>query len=317
MKILLGPWPAEKPLAELRQSFPDIEIVEARDRESVARLIVDADGFFGAPTPDVFRAAKRLRWVQAASAGVEWLYNVPELVESDVVVTSTRGAHAGTIGEHVFATLLTFTRQMRFFEQSQARHTWARAEGEARVQGLADKTLGIIGLGNIGRAVGARAAAFEMRVIGLDAQPIEVPPFVDQLWRFEQLHDFLPRVDVLVVSVPLTNETRGMLGPRELALLRPSAYLLVVSRGGILDEDALLSALRNHQLAGAGLDVAMREPLPADSPLWDLDNLIITPHVSAHSQRTMDLMWGIVSDNIGRFARGEPLLNLVDKRLAY
>jgi phosphoglycerate dehydrogenase-like enzyme len=317
MKILLGPWPSEKPLAELRQAFPDVEIVVARNRESVAAMIVDADGFFGALSREVFQAAKQLRWVQASSAGVEWLLDVPELVDSDVVVTNTRGAHAGTIGEHVFAMLLTFTRQMHFFDQAQAGHTWARAEGEALVQGLAGKTMGIVGLGNIGRAVGARAAAFEMRVLGLDAQPVEVPPYVQRLWRFEQLPDFLPRLDVLVVSVPLTNQTRGMLGARELALLHPSAYVFVVSRGGILDEDALLSALRNHQLAGAGLDVALREPLPADSPLWDVDNLIITPHVSAHSQRTMDLMWAIVKENIGRFARGEALVNLVDKRLAY
>jgi phosphoglycerate dehydrogenase-like enzyme len=317
MKVVLGPWPAQKPLAELRQAFPDVEIVEAPNRDAVPGLIADADAFFGAPTPEVVQAAKRLRWVQASSAGVEWLMAVPELIDSEVVVTNTRGAHAGTIGEHVFAMLLTFTRQMRFFQDMNAQHVWSRAEGEERVQGLAGKTMGIVGLGNIGRAIAVRAHAFEMRVLAVDAQPVEAPAHVEQVWRLDRLHEFLPLADVLVVSVPLTNETKRMIGPPELALLRPTAYLFVVSRGGILDEDALVAALDSGQLAGAGLDVSLREPLPSDSPLWGRDNLLITPHVSAHSQRTMDLMWSIVKENIGHFLRDEPLVNLVDKRLGY
>ncbi|MBV9172722.1 MAG: hypothetical protein JOZ81_21840 [Chloroflexi bacterium] len=248
MKMLLGPWPADKPLAELRRTFPQVEFGVAASSVDVVAQIVDADAYFGAPNADAVRAARRLRWIQASSAGVEWLEAVPTVVESDIVVTNTRGAHAGTIGEHVFAMLLTFTRQMRFFDECQRQHKWSRAEGEERVQGLAGKTLDVIGLGNIGRAIGQRAA---------------------------------------------------------------------VSRGGIVDEDALAEALRTGRLAGAGLDVTLREPLAADSPLWDVERLIITPHVSAHSQRTMNLMWEIVKENIAHFLAGEPLTNLVDKRLGY
>jgi phosphoglycerate dehydrogenase-like enzyme len=317
VKLVLGPWPPEKPLAALREAFPGVEIVAVRNRDEVVAAIADADGYFGTLTSDTYRVAKRLRWVQASSAGVEWLPAVPELIESDVIVTNTRGAHAATIGEHTFAMLLTFTRRMRLLDQFKANKAWGRAEAEACVEGLVGKTLGIVGLGNIGRAIAQRASAFDMRVLAVDVQALEPPPAVSQLFRLDQLHEVLPRLDVLVVSVPLTDRTRGLIGAPELALLRPSAYLLVVSRGGILDEDALIRALRENRLAGAGLDVTATEPLPPESPLWEIDNLIISPHVSAHSVQTMDRMWQIVEENIGHFIRGEPLVNVVDKRLGY
>lgn len=317
MKIVLGPWPPEKPVAALREAFPGVEIVAVRNRDEVAEAIVDADGYFGTLSAETYRLTKRLRWVQASSAGVEWLPAVPELIESDVVVTNTRGAHAQTIGEHVFAMLLTFTRRMRLLDQFKAERKWGRPEAEAVVDGLVGKTLGIVGLGNIGRAIAQRAHAFDMRVLAIDIQALQAPPTVDQVYPLDQLHAVLPLLDVLVVAVPLTERTRGLIGARELGLLKPSAYFFVISRGGILDEDALVGALRENRLAGAGLDVTGTEPLPPESPLWELDNLIISPHVSAHSVQTMDLMWQIVRDNIGHFIRGEPLVNTVDKRLGY
>jgi phosphoglycerate dehydrogenase-like enzyme len=317
VKIVLGPWPSEKPLGMLREAFPDVEIVVATNRDEVREAIVDADGFFGTVTPETFRLAKKLRWVQASSAGVEWLPAVPELIESDVIVTNTRGAHAATIGEHVFAMMLTFTRRMRLLDQFKAEKKWGRPEAEAVVEGLVGKTIGIVGLGNIGRAIAQRAHAFDMRVLAVDIQAVQPPPTVDTLYPLDQLHDVLPLLDVLVVAVPLTERTRGLIGAAELALLKPSAYFFVISRGGILDEGALVSALRENRLAGAGLDVTATEPLPQESPLWKLDNLIISPHVSAHSVQTMDLMWQIIKKNIGHFVRGEPLINTVDKRLGY
>ena len=317
MKIVLGPWPPEKPLAALREAFPGVEIVVVRNRDEVAEAIVDADGFFGQLNAETFRLAKKLRWVQASSAGVEWLPAVPELIESDVVVTNTRGAHAQTIGEHVFAMLLTFTRRMRLLQEFQAQKVWGRPQAEAVVEGLVGKTMGIVGLGNIGRAIAQRAHGFDMRVLGVDVQSFQPPPTVEKLYPLSQLHDVIPLVDVLVVAVPLTAETRGLIGAKELGLLKSSAYCFVISRGGILDESALVSALREQRIAGAGLDVTATEPLPAESPLWELENLIVSPHVSAHSVQTMDLMWDIIKENIGHFIKGEPLVNTVDKRLGY
>ncbi len=317
MKFVLGTWPSEKPLAMLREACPDVEIVAARSRDEVAEAIVDADGYFGTVTPELYRVAKKLRWVQAASAGVEWLPAVPELIESDVVVTSTSGAHAATIAEHVFAMLLTFTRRMRLLDQFKREKVWGRPQAEAVVEGLAGKTLGIVGLGNIGRAIARRAHAFDLRVLAVDIQALQPPPTVAKLYPLDQLHEAIPLVDALVVTVPLTERTRGLIGARELGLLKPSAYFFVISRGGIVDEGALAVTLREQRIAGAGLDVTATEPLPSDSPLWELGNLIVSPHVSAHSVQTMDLMWQIVTENIGHFIRGEPLVNTVDKRLGY
>jgi D-2-hydroxyacid dehydrogenase (NADP+) len=225
--------------------------------------------------------------------------------------------HASTIAEHVFAMLLTFTRRMRLLEQFKAAKVWGRPQAEAVVEGLAGKTLGILGLGNIGQAIAKRAYAFDLRVLAVDIQALQPPPTVTKLYPLDQLHDVVPQVDALVVTVPLTERTRGLIGPRELGLLKPSAYFFAISRGGIVDESALVAALREQRIAGAGLDVTATEPLPTDSPLWELDNLIVSPHVSAHSVQTMDLMWQIVTENIGHFIRGEPLVNTVDKRLGY
>lgn len=317
MKIVFGPWPADKPLDRLRQAFPGVQIVEARNRDAMTAAVADADAVFGSVSREAYAAAKKLRWVQAASAGVEWMAAVPELIESDVVVTNTRGAHAATIGEHTFAMLLTFTRRMRLLDQFKARKHWGRPEAEACVEGLAGKTMGIVGLGNIGRAIAQRAHGFDMRVMAVDVQPVQSPPYVDPVWGLDRLHEMLPLADAIAVSVPFTAETRGMIGAREIGLMKPSAYLFVVSRGGILNEEALVAALREGRLAGAGLDVTATEPLPPESPLWELENVIVSPHVSAHSQLTMDRMWSMVEENIGRFIRGEPLLNTVDKRLGY
>jgi D-3-phosphoglycerate dehydrogenase len=213
--------------------------------------------------------------------------------------------------------LLTFTRRMRLLDRFKAEKKWGRPEAEAVVEGLVGKSIGIVGLGNIGRAIAQRAHAFDMRVLAVDIQALQPPPTVDRLYPLDQLHDVLPLVDVLVVAVPLTERTRGLIGAAELALLKPSAYFFVISRGGILNEGALVSALRENRLAGAGLDVTATEPLPPESPLWGLDNLLISPHVSAHSVQTMDLMWQIIQENIGHFIRGEALINTVDKRLGY
>jgi D-2-hydroxyacid dehydrogenase (NADP+) len=317
VKFVLGPWPPDKPLAMLQEAYPDVQIVAAKNRDEVADAIVDADGFFGTVTPELYRVAKKLKWVQAASAGVEWLPAVPDLIESDVVVTNTRGAHAATIAEHVFAMLLTFTRRMRLLQEFQAQKVWGRPQAEAVVEGLTGKTLGIVGLGNIGRAIAQRAHAFDMHILAVDIQALQAPPTVEKLYPLDKLHEVIPAVDALVVTVPLTERTRGLIGATELALLKPSAYFFVISRGGILDEDALIAALREKRIAGAGLDVTAIEPLPPESPLWELDNLIVSPHVSAHSVQTMDLMWQIIVENIGHFIRGEPLINTVDKRLGY
>jgi phosphoglycerate dehydrogenase-like enzyme len=177
--------------------------------------------------------------------------------------------------------------------------------------------MGIIGLGNIGRAIAKLAHAFEMNVIAVDAHEVPRPDYVSELGLLDGMDGLLRRSDVVVVATPITAETRGMLGAEQLALLKPSAYLMVMSRGGIIDEAALARMLREGRLAGAGLDVTATEPLPPESELWDAPNIFITPHCSPASKQTGELVVKICRENLARYLSNEPLSHVVDKRLGY
>jgi phosphoglycerate dehydrogenase-like enzyme len=316
LKALIYPYWSQQDVDGVRAAFPDVEIVAVKAESDAIREIADADVAFGAFSRPIFLAAKKLRWIQAHGAGVEWTAGVPELIESDVVLTNTRGAHAATIADHAFAMLLTFTRGLRQLEVSQNQHTWTRPTG-IRFIGLSGLTLGVIGLGNIGRAMAKRGFGFDMRVIAVDANDVPKPEYVEDLWRLDRLPELLRESDAVMVATPITAETRGMLGPDQLALMKPTAFLMVLSRGGIVDQHALAEALKAGRLAGAGLDVTAPEPLPSDSELWAAPNIIITPHCSGASRQTNEMTWGFFKDNLRRFIAGETLDNLVDMRRGY
>jgi phosphoglycerate dehydrogenase-like enzyme len=319
MKIVIAGRADEKGLQALQAEHAGVEFVSARGVDELKAAIADADAVYAHSIGgDTFRGARRLRWIQSQGAGVEWIANVPELVESDVVLTNTRGAHASTIAEHAFGLLLSLTRGLPALFARQREHQWARPEGWKAI-GLSGLTFGTVGLGRIGSALAQRAHGFDMKVIAVDANANDLrrPDDVEQLWDLDGLPELLRTADVVAVALPYTAETKGLLGPEQLALLQPSAYLLVVSRGGIVDETALVSALRDGRLAGAGLDVTAQEPLPPESPLWEAPNLLITPHCSGNSRQTTELAWQIFADNVGRFVRGETLNNIVDKRRGY
>ena len=316
MKLLVtAPW-SEAQLVETRAAFPDVEFIWAQSHDAAERLIGDAEIVFGHLHRGGFLAAHQLRWIQCQGAGVEWLAQIPELIESDVVLTNTRGAHAATIAEHTFGMLVYLARGFRSLVAAQERKEWLRPL-MVRPVGLAGLTLGVIGLGNIGRAIAKRGSAFDMKVIAVDAVDMPKPDYVQDLRQLDGLNDLLRRSDVVVVAAPLTSETRGMLGPEQLALLKPSAYVLAISRGGIVDDRALAQMLTDGAIAGAGLDVQEHEPLPADHPLWDAPNLILTPHCSGQSALTTAMGTAIFRENLGHYFKGEPLVNLVDKRLGF
>lgn len=317
MKILFGSRPDDARLEQFRSAYPEVEFVCAGSPEEAIREIVDADAYFGNPSREAYLAAKQLRWIQAPSAGIEFVQHVPELVESEVQLTNARGAHAQTIAEHTFAMLLTLTRGLRFFDHAKGCHTWLRGEGYRNVVGIAGKSMVIVGYGNIGRAIGKRAAGFELKVHAVDAQDVPADASVQSVSRLDQLNHRLRGADILTIATPITPQTRGMIGEEQIRLLKPGGYLLAISRGGIVDEPALIRALEDGHLAGAGLDVTETEPLPANNPLWDAPNLIITPHISGGSQLTIELMWSIFFENVGHFVKGEPLRNLTNKRLGY
>lgn len=320
MRVLLAAAEGENYFSlveELRAELPDLEVVRATTPDETLAHLPEADVFYGFPTAELVAAAPKLRWIQSPSAGVEYVARVPELVASDVILTNTRGAHGPSIAEHVFALLLAFTRGVPQAIQWKARRHWGRKEGYRTLREIKGSTMGIIGYGAIGRAVAQRAIAFEMTPLALDAQAIDTPPFVDEVLPPSRLPELLQASQVLVVAAPLTAETRHMIGAMELAMLPPEAIVIAVSRGGIIDETALDAALREGHLAGAALDVTEIEPLPDDSPLWETPNLIITPHLAGASGPKERRCVEILCENVRRFARGEALHNVVDKRLGY
>ena len=316
MKLLITmPWSQDR-IEDAQKTFPHVQFTVAADQDDILREIVDAEAVFGAISREAFLAAKQLKWIQNTGAGVEGLARIAEIAESDVTVTNTRGAHAATIAEHTFGFLLSLTRQLPQLLQAQREHNWARRIEGPQV-GLTGLTLGVVGMGNIGHAIAKRGHAFDMNVIGVDVNEVPKPDFVDELSLLDGLDDLMRRSDVVAVAAPITPETAGMVGPEQLRLLKPTAYLLVMSRGGIIDEDTLVQMLNEGQLAGAGLDVMATEPLPEDSPLWDTPNLLLTPHCSGSSSYTSAAGRSIFYENLRRYLAKEPLTNLVDLKRGY
>jgi phosphoglycerate dehydrogenase-like enzyme len=304
-------------LDELKTEIPDLEIVTELNRDKVLAAVADADVVYGLPSAELVAAAPKLRWIQSSAAGVEYIARIPEVVESDIVVTNTRGAHGPSIGEHAFALLFAMTRFMPECWDRQKQRRWDRADLYRAAREMNDGTMGIVGYGAIGRAIARRATAFNMRVLAVDAQAVDPDEHVEEVWPVSRLDDLLSAVDVVVVAAPLTPETHHLLDGAALARMKPDAYLVVVSRGGIVEETALAEALLAGRLAGAALDVTEIEPLPADSPLWDAPNLVITPHMAGASSEKERRCVEILKENLRRFHQGEPLLNEVDKRRGY
>ena len=297
--------------ADLAQQHGIQIIVPDRD-DPTTELIGDADAVYGQLTADEFPSARNLKWVQSPSAGVEWMWRVPGLQGSEVVVTNMRGAHAATIAEHAFAMLLSHTRGLRAFEQLQRDHEWGR--GELQLSAIAGLTMGVVGFGNIGRAIGRRANGFEMHVLAVDSEKVPAGEGCEEVWGLDRLNDLCRESDVLAIAAPITPNSRDMIGREHIRNMKRGSYILQMSRGGIVNEAALVDALEEGHIAGAGLDVTATEPLPVGDPLWTAPNLIITPHTSAMSKLTFDLVWSMLSENIGRFVRGEQLMNVVDRQ---
>ncbi|MCC6626467.1 MAG: D-2-hydroxyacid dehydrogenase [Chloroflexi bacterium] len=319
MKVVISGNPGEKILSEWRADFPSIDLVAAGSVDEQVAAVRGAEVWMGyGMDRQVFLAGQdTLKWVHATSAGVERIVNIPELVESNVQLTNTRGGHAACIAEHTFAMLLLLTRRLLPAYADQQAHEWDRGGVSGGSVELTGSTMVILGMGNIGRQIAKRAVAFEMRVIGVDMNPGAAPAGVEAIWPLDRLDEAMKLADVFVVTLPITPQTYHMIDGRRLALLDPQDYLIVVSRGGIVDEAPLIAALKEGKLAGAGLDVQEHEPMPAEDPLWDAPNLILTPHCSAASRQTMERVMGITKENLRRYLAGQPLENLCDKRAGF
>lgn len=266
--------------------------------------------------------APHLRWLQYPGAGVDGLAPTGLLdAESGIIVTTASGIHATTISEYVFGSMLMFNWNWPEMVRLQSSHVWAHSASWYHLGGreLEGQTLGVIGLGSIGRRVAVLGRAFGMRVLGMrhSASAGEQDRDVDQLFAPEQLHEMLPRCDYIVLAVPLTAETEGLIGEAELRLMKPNTYLVNIARGRVVDEAALIRALQEQWIAGAGLDVTEQEPLPPDSPLYTMQNVILTPHISGVSLQYDQRLTALFADNLRRYRTGEPLLNRYDPERGY
>jgi phosphoglycerate dehydrogenase-like enzyme len=298
---------------ELQSVSPDVKVV-LTGKETLLKDAADADAIFGTINPELFRAAKKLKWVQVYSAGVE-NYRFPEFLNSGVVLTNAKIIQGPNIADHAMAMLLALTRDLHRIIPNRTREQWTR--GQHKPVELRGKTGVVIGLGGIGSQIAQRAHGFGMEIVGVDPKDVPYMPFVSTVVRPDRLDTVLPRADVVFVSAPLTPESQNMMGERQFDLMKQNSYFIAVSRGRLYDTNALVKALDSRRLSGAGLDVTNPEPLPPGHPLWKFENVIITPHIAGQSDNVQRRRIDLLKDNVARFAKGEPLLNVVDKQKGY
>jgi len=262
----------------------------------------------------VWRLAPNVRWVHTASAGLEHLL-FPELIESAVPLTNGRGVFSGSLGEFTIGAVLFFAKDFRRMIRNQEAGRWQQFD----VTEIAGQTIGIVGYGDIGRAIAERARAMKMNVLALRRRPelSGQDPLVDEMFPLDRIKELMARSDYIAVCAPLTPETRGLIGEAELRSMKPGAVLINVGRGAVVEEAALLRALEEKWIRGAALDVFEREPLPENHPFYRMENVLLSPHCADHTGDWLQRAMQFFLDNFARFRRGQPLLNVVDKKLGY
>jgi phosphoglycerate dehydrogenase-like enzyme len=297
----------------LSAALPGLTVVVAEDPARAVAAIAEAEAAFGTPTPDLLRASRKLRWLQAPQAAPPAGYYFPELVAHPVVVTNFREIYNDHIAAHIMAFILVFARGLHLYLPRQLARQWRPEPLDTGVVHLPGATTLIVGVGGIGAETARLAASFGLRVIGTDARRREAPPGVAELHPAEALDDLLPRADFVVLTVPHTPATEGFMDRARFARMKRGAFFVNIGRGMTTRLDDLVAALRAGDIAGAALDVFEHEPLPADHPLWTLPNVLITPHTAGYGPYLDDRRFAILLDNARRFLAGQPLLNVVDK----
>lgn len=301
----------------LRDRFPDLDIVVAPNDDEFRQVLPRADAIVGwGVSSTEIAAAPNLRWIQTIGAGVENII-VPEMTERGIILTNNSGVHAPNISEHLMALILAFARRLPFLIRGQLVHEWRDTTGRQGAFELGGQTLLIVGLGDIGQALARRALAFGMNIVGVRRRFDQTVDGVSEVHGFDALPRLLPESHHVAICLPLTPHTRGLFDRDALLRMRPGAFLYNIGRGPIVDTAALIEALQSGHLGGAGLDVTDPEPLPPDSPLWDMENVIVTSHTSGATPIYWDRAIVILESNIERFRDGAELLNVVDLAMGY
>ena len=288
--------------------------VAPSSREELIEAGKDAEVFFGYCSEDIFPHLPNIKWVQASSAGMD-RHMYPAMRESDVILTNAAGLYAKHVADQAFALLLGLARGIHDSVRNQDKHQWGR--GKSPMIEIDGFKIGIVGMGGIGMEMAKRAKGFDMHVTAVDAYRTDKPNNVDELLPMDQLSNMMSQVDVVMIACPLTEETRGLINKENLSVMQPTAFFINVARGPIVNEPDLIEILRAGTIASVGLDVTEIEPLPADSPLWDFDNVIISPHSAGGSQHRMRRITEFFLDNLERYLKGEELRNVVNKELGF
>lgn len=308
MHILVTHETTEEQLSQIKALIPGGEITLAHKDEEIRQAMLTADVIWGSRfLPEVLPKATNLQLIQVSSAGVERLM-VAELVEHKAVLANARGIHGPTIAEHVFLLMLGLARDLPAMLHAADRREWTRSTPVL----LHGQTLGIVGYGSIGQAIAARAKAFI--ATRRHASPDQ---WADQVWDDSHLPELLAQSDYVVLAIPLTKETYHLIGAVELDMMKDNAVLINIARGQVVDEQALIACLQANSIKGAGLDVFETEPLPEDSPLWTMENVIVTPHVAGSMPDYDGQAFTIFLENLRLLLTGQPLINVVDKRAGY
>lgn len=321
MRVVIMPrthiWPEVLPHQVDRLKKAGVEdIIVVTDRNTLLREVRNADALVGEIDPEILEHAGQLKWVQALASGVDaFLFDA--FIESEIILTSEKGLVGEHLADHAFGLLLGLTRMI---PQAARQRNWdetMRMRMRMENRELSGKTAAIIGLGGTGTAVARRACAFGLRCLAVDPDVTGSTEHVERIVPPEQLLDVTKESDVIFVCCPKTAETTNMIGTDVFDAMPEAGYVINVTRGGIIDENALMTALDRGKLAGAGLDVTSEEPLPDDHPLWRYENVLITPHTAGASQHRVERILERVFTNIERFQRGEPLEGIIDKRKGY
>jgi phosphoglycerate dehydrogenase-like enzyme len=304
----------------LAGDFPQTTVTQLASYDRLPEEIGDAEVFIGSSLrAEQLAAAKKLKWLHSPATGIHQLM-YPEMIASDVVVTNAREIHGPVVAEHAIALVLALAKRLPQAMRYQANKHWAQQtlwDERPRPREVAGATVAVVGMGSIGREFTARAKALGMRVLAVRENPNKGPAGADAVFSGAQLNEVLPQADYVLLCAPITPDTTGMINRERLALMKPDAFLLNVSRGPLIDEPALLDTLRRGAIAGAALDVFVEEPLPPESPFWELENLFITPHTAAVTERLWERHYQQIRENLERFLQGQPLLHEVNKKGGY
>lgn len=309
------PWLPER----LRREFPELEVVQLPSYDGIDQHLADAEILVAwSVRPEQVNAAKKLRWIHSTVAAVHLLM-IPEIIQSEIVITNARAINGPVVAEHVIAQIFALAKCLPEAVRRQQQHVWAQdAIWANRPLEIAGATLGLVGLGSIGSEVARRAFALGMRVLAVreDVRKPK-PPEVETVFAVEQIDRMLEAADYVVLCAPVTAAINQLMNADRIAKMKPDSCLINVGRGPLIDDAALIEALRARRIRGAALDVFVKEPLAPDSPYWDLENVLVTPHTAALTGRFWELQYQLLGENVRRYLAGKGLLGVVDKSKGY